>query len=116
MTTWAQNCDLNGDGSVNSADVVYIYNYIINGGSSDVKDEEFTVKGVSFKMIGVEGGTFQMGATNVDSVALNNERPIHSVTLGSYHIGQAEVTQALWVAVMGLIRRTSKVPTCLWRV
>ena len=43
-TTWSQNCDLNGDGAVNSADVVYIYNYIINGETG----EDFTVNGVTF--------------------------------------------------------------------
>ena len=99
-TTWAQNFDLNGDGLVNTADVVHVYNYIINGESGDVEDEEFTVNGVTFKMIGVKGGTFQMGAKN-DFDAWDNEKPVHSVTLSSYYIGQTEVTQALWKAVMG---------------
>lgn len=61
-----------------------------------------TVKGVSFKMILVEGGTFTMGATSEQgSDALDDERPTHSVTLSDYYIGQTEVTQALWKAVMG---------------
>ena len=36
-----------------------------------------------------------------DSEASNNEKPVHEVTLSSYHIGETEVTQALWQAVMG---------------
>ena len=62
----------------------------------------FTVKGVSFKMIKVEGGTFTMGATAEQGKdAYDNERPAHQVTLTDYYIGQTQVTQALWKAVMG---------------
>ncbi len=67
---------------------------------SIMKDEEFfTVNGVSFTMKLVEGGTFQMGSS--DSDADDDEKPVHSVTLSSYYIGETEVTQALWKAVMG---------------
>ena len=62
----------------------------------------YTVNGVSFKMVKVDGGTFTMGGTSEqgkDSYA--DEKPTHSVTLSSYYIGQMEVTQALWRAVMG---------------
>ena len=62
----------------------------------------FTVNDVTFKMIGVEGGTFTMGATSEQgSDAFDSEKPVHSVSLSSYYIGQTEVTQALWQAVMG---------------
>ncbi|MDO5460937.1 MAG: bifunctional serine/threonine-protein kinase/formylglycine-generating enzyme family protein [Bacteroidales bacterium] len=61
----------------------------------------FTVKGVSFKMIAVEGGTFQMGATAEQQSNRDDEKPVHSVTLDSYYIGETEVTQELWRAVMG---------------
>ncbi len=63
---------------------------------------KFTVKGISFNMIRVGGGTFMMGATEEQgSDADSDEKPIHQVTLSSYYIGQTEVTQALWTAVMG---------------
>ena len=62
---------------------------------------EFNVSGVPFKMIRVEGGTFQMGATLEQRNPDSDEKPVHSVTLNSYYIGQTEVTQALWQAVMG---------------
>ena len=62
----------------------------------------FTVGGVSFTMVYVPGGTFTMGATSEQgSDAWNDEKPTHSVMLSSYYIGQTEVTQALWTAVMG---------------
>ena len=66
------------------------------------QDRTFTVGGVSFKMIAVEGGTFTMGGTSEQgSDAYDWEKPTHSVTLSSYSIGETEVTQALWQAVMG---------------
>ena len=58
--------------------------------------EIFNVNGVEFSMVYVKGGTFKMGNDSYD-----NERPVHNVTLNDYYIGQTEVTQALWVAVMG---------------
>ena len=62
----------------------------------------FTVNGVQFKMVKVAGGTFQMGATSEQGEdAYDNEKPVHSVTLFDYYIGQTEVTQELWEAVMG---------------
>ena len=61
----------------------------------------FVVDGVEFKMVAVEGGTFQMGATSEQQNTYDNERPVHSVTLSDYYIGETEVTQALWQAVMG---------------
>ena len=68
----------------------------------DNVNKTFTVKGVKFTMVAVEGGTFTMGATpEQGSDALDREKPTHQVTLSSYYIGETEVTQALWKAVMG---------------
>ncbi len=65
-------------------------------------NEIFTVNGVTFTMIAVEGGTFQMGATSEQGGdADSDEKPVHSVTLSDYYIGETEVTQELWEAVMG---------------
>lgn len=57
------------------------------------------VNGVSFEMVYVEGGTFQMGSN--DSGTGDDEKPVHSVTLSDYYIGETEVTQELWEEVMG---------------
>lgn len=64
-------------------------------------DKVYTVNGVSFKMIAVKGGTFTMGATSEQTGAYSDESPTHSVTLSDYYIGETEVTQELWSAVMG---------------
>lgn len=57
--------------------------------------------GQSFTMIYVEGGSFMMGCTSEQSDCESDERPEHWVKLDSYYIGETEVTQELWTAVMG---------------
>lgn len=67
-----------------------------------LEPEVFTVNGVSFKMMPVQGGTFQMGATpEQGKPAEADEFPVHEVTLDNFMIGQYEVTNELWEAVMG---------------
>ena len=62
---------------------------------------EIEVNGVKFKMIYVAGGTFTMGATpEQGSDYASDELPTHQVTLSDYFIGETEVTQELWYAVM----------------
>ena len=78
---------------------------------SDLKAEvlvrvgkECSVGGVTFKMMPVEGGTFMMGNTWEQAPGYGDgdyAYTVHEVTLSSYSIGQTEVTQELWTAVMG---------------
>ena len=70
---------------------------------SSASSQTITVNGVSFKMIRVDGGTFTMGTTpeQGSSDIYDFGKPTHQVTLSSYYIGETEVTQALWEAVMG---------------
>ena len=64
--------------------------------------ETITVNGVSFIMVRVDGGTFTMGATDEQvNDAESDEKPAHQVKLSAYSIGETEVTQELWQAVMG---------------
>ena len=64
--------------------------------------ETIVVNGVEFNMVKIEGGTFRMGATSEQEYdAFSREKPVHSVTLSDYYIGETEVTQELWEAVMG---------------
>ncbi|GHT25767.1 hypothetical protein AGMMS4957_21020 [Bacteroidia bacterium] len=51
----------------------------------------------------VEGGTFLMGATaeQPSDEVVDNEKPVHEVTLDNYYIAKHEVTQKLWHDVMG---------------
>ena len=63
---------------------------------------EFTVDdGVSFTMIRVDGGTFTMGGFIDDEDAYPHERPRHEVNVSTFLIGETQVTQELWEAVMG---------------
>ena len=96
------NADLNFDGNITIADVTALIDYLLSGNSSIPSRETFTVNGVSFTMMRVAPGTFRMGATEEQGSDANSwERPVHNVTLSSYMIGETEVTQELWLAVMG---------------
>ena len=104
--------DANEDGTVSIADVTSLIDYLLTKRWPDdivppnppdpEGPETFTVNGVSFTMIPVEGGTFTMGATaeQIDYYQ-DDELPTHEVSLSSFRIGKTEVTQALWLAVMG---------------
>ena len=102
------SADPDNDGKVTIADVTTLIDYLLSGVWSytpDIPDEPeietFTVNGISFSMVAVEGGTFTMGATPEQNDAYENETPTHQVTLTDYSIGETEVTQELWQAVMG---------------
>ena len=64
------------------------------------KPETFTIDSVTFTMLGIEGGTFTMGAAMETPETYPDELPAHKVTLSSFMLGETEVTQALWEAVM----------------
>jgi len=55
----------------------------------------------AFIMLKVEGGTFTMGATSEQGSTNPIEKPAHEVELTTFYIGEAEVTQQTWSAVMG---------------
>ena len=122
----AADPDLNGDGKVNRADYSLLATALVSGTytaaydlNSDglldavdanllldqippISNETFTVNGVSFTMVAVEGGTFTMGASSEQgSDAYDDEKPTHQVTLSDFSIGETEVTEGLWTAVMG---------------
>ena len=76
-----------------------------NAGNTPVKTFAITGKdgkSVDFRMIEVKSGEFMMGATSEQVGAYNREKPAHKVRLTKdCFIGETEVTQALWEAVMG---------------
>ena len=73
-----------------------------------------SVKGISLKMVKVAGGTYEMGVDeNPEEVFFpdlgsylwlghypSDEQPKHTVTVSDFLIGETEVTQELWTAVM----------------
>lgn len=71
-------------------------------GEEPIKSYIENVAGLDMRMVCVDGGTFQMGATPEqvrDSEA--DESPVHTITLSTFYIGATEVTQAQWEAIMG---------------
>ncbi len=94
--------DLDGNGELDTVDLNRLLDdpqYYVHKNGTAIN---YTVNGVTFKMVAVEGGTFTMGATDEQgSDAYDNERPAHQVTLSDYWIGETEVTEGLWTAVMG---------------
>ena len=95
----AKFCPICGRPLQGTAEKVMSENHL---NTSEPSEQTFMVKGVEFKMIKVEGSTFSMGATSEQgSDADDDEKPVHSVTLSDYYIGETEVTQELWEAVMG---------------
>jgi len=49
----------------------------------------------------VKGGSFDMGCTGEQRGCDDDEQPVRRVTLSDYYMGETEVTQAQWRAVMG---------------
>ena len=104
QTTY-QPGDVNQDGVVNVSDVVDLINMLMNATEPQTPEsgdiETITVNGVSFNMVYVASGTFEMGAPPEAYYQVDHCRPVHQVTMSEYYIGQTEVTQELWTAVMG---------------
>lgn len=66
--------------------------------AQDLPIRKFKVKGVELVMKPVRGGTFSMGAVFGGD---KDESPVHKVQLNDFYIAETEVTQELWLAVMG---------------
>lgn len=60
----------------------------------------FNVNGASFEMLAVEGGTYTRACLSGDCPK-DKDGMVKEVTLGDYYMGEFEVTQELWEAVMG---------------
>ena len=91
--------DVNGDGRLTISDITTLIDNLL---LCNQTNQRFIVNGVRFEMVVVPGGTFMMGATPEQlSQANSDEFPAHEVTLSKFYIGQTQVTQGLWEAVMG---------------
>lgn len=58
--------------------------------------ESFSVAGLNIAMRGIQGGTFQMGSNDGN----DNEKPVHTVNLGSFAMAQYEVTNEEFCAFL----------------
>lgn len=66
------------------------------------QNRTYSVNGVEFVMVEVDGGNFTMGNKSRRAKdKYRKEYPAHIVTVSSFCIAETEVTQALWTAVMG---------------
>ncbi len=93
--------DVNDDGVVDLSDATTLIDHVLNGVNNG-SSHTFIANNVMFEMVRVEGGTFTMGATAEQaSDAFSDELPTHKVTLSPFLIGKYEVSQTLWLAVMG---------------
>lgn len=87
--------DVNLDGSIDVADVTALVNLVLHPSGKLT----FVVNGELFTMVPVEGGTFNMGSNGSD--VMDNEKPVHRVTLSTFYMAETEFTQKLYKAVMG---------------
>ena len=65
--------------------------------NNEMETETFTVDNVVLNMRYVKGGSFAMG----NDKGCEDERPIHSVSINGFLIGETVVTQELWEKVTG---------------
>ena len=92
--TYLATSDINGDGNITSADVTALYDILLGNAQPTPEYIDFTVGGITFRMIYVKGGTFTMGNNDIAS-----ESPAHSVTVTDFYMAETECTQALWKAI-----------------
>ena len=71
--------------------------------AEEILDKNYvSVDGISFGMISITGGTFDLGATPEQGLfAAFDEKPSIQVTVSSFYLAETPVTQALWIAIMG---------------
>ena len=74
---------------------------LLVGCTQSTNIKKYSVNGVDFNIVSVEGGTFTMGSAEGAEGAEKDEYPAHIVTVDNFGIGETEVTQELWKAVMG---------------
>jgi formylglycine-generating enzyme required for sulfatase activity len=65
------------------------------------KNLTFKVNGASFTMVFVEGGSFVVNKAAEQGNCFAEMRPTYEVTLEDFYMGELQVTQELWHAVMG---------------
>ncbi len=86
-----------------SSEAVSQYNsgnsYSRGGNGQNYTESAF---GINMKMVYVEGGSYNMGCTGEQGGDCDDdEKTVRYVTVSDFYIGQFEITQAQWQAVMG---------------
>jgi formylglycine-generating enzyme required for sulfatase activity len=92
LNEWIRKCD----------DAIQRVNEIVREKTDADRRAKEKADAMNIEMVYVQGGTFMMGCIGEQgSDCWDGEKPAHQVTLSSFYIGQYEVTQAQWKAVMG---------------
>ena len=60
--------------------------------------------GIELEMVLIPGGSFMMGAPEIEAGSSDRERPQHQVTVSTFFMSKYPVTQAQWKAVAALLR------------
>lgn len=106
--------DVNLDeGEKRQAEVVGMYIHVDTSAKMTTTEKENLEKNVvvveeshlilnEMNMVFIKGGTFQMGCTNDQASACeDDEKPAHSITVSDFYMSKYEVTQKQWREVMG---------------
>lgn len=62
------------------------------------EDVKQTVLEIASSMVKIKGGVFEMGSSES---GIENESPVHSVSLSDYYLAKTTITQQQWQAIMG---------------
>lgn len=82
--------------------VIASYTGTLSAQTQTMDNRVFRVNDVAITMVFVKGGDLQLGCIEErDDSCRAEEVPSHLVTLPDYYIGETEITQAQWMAVMG---------------
>ena len=81
---------------------VFSFAGVLTAQTQGTGNRVFTINHVPLKMVFVKGGDLELGCVaERDDSCKAKEVPAHNVTLTDFYIGETEVTQAQWMAVMG---------------
>lgn len=82
--------------------VMFLHAGTLSAQTQGTGNRVFHVNHIPFKMVFVKGGDMQLGCNeNRDDSCKTTETPAHTVTLTDFYIGETEITQSQWMAVMG---------------
>jgi len=104
--------DLNQDGVIDSKDLLLlIHRWGVEGIPTPVPSPTANPNVVTvdlpfptpipIQLVRIPAGSFTMGSPDTERSRVSDEGPQHQVTLSEFFMGQTEVTQGQWKAVMG---------------
>ena len=77
---------------MNSIFKIFLFTSILILGCKKPKEKTHTTKPLIEGMVWIEGGVFQMGASENDNMALMHEKPNHTVKVDGFYMDETEVT------------------------